>query len=104
MFQYIREIEVCSSMVGPLRCIGCDWRKIISKGRNIHIFFSAYNSIGVMVIYTQDTNHSTGGMVINTQGTNYSIREMVINTQDINYSTKGMIINTQDTNYSIGGK
>ena len=89
MFYYIinfvlREIEVCSSMLGPLRWSGGHKREIVFSGGNAQLWFNTYYSTGGMVIKTQDTNYSIGGMVMNTKGTNYFNSGMAINTQDTN--------------------
>ena len=60
------EIEVCSSILGPLRWSGGHRWEIVSSGWNVFYLFNANESIGGMVIYTQDSNNFVGGMVINT--------------------------------------
>ena len=62
---FLREIKVCSSVLGTLRG---------SRGHRRKCFlFNPNYSNGWMVFFTQNTKYFIGGMIINTKDTNYSI-------------------------------
>ena len=70
-----REIEVCSSILGPLRWSWGHRREIVFSEGNVQLWFNTNYSTGGMVINTQDTNYSIGGMVINTLRTLITLSE-----------------------------